>query len=219
MPFMKLIRRPAAARAVESVVNDVMRSGYRHPYAVRLVTGAVYRTRGRGWGWGQQFVGRQVPGQTIRTTGGMAGMGDAVLDEIASKGQEIQNRHQAIIGRISPGMTALELQPIKNDLEGLRKEWTDWGLSMVGVQYPYELDKANPAHAVVAAIRDDIGQTVNLIDLNRAAEAMSRTLQRVKSLSYGPQLPSIPPTDWWKILAVPAGILAGGFVLVKLFRR
>jgi len=171
MRAMKLIRRPAAAQVVEDVVNDVMRSGYQHPYAVRLVTGAVYRARRRGWS--TQFVGRQIPGQTIRQTGGM---GDATLDEITSKGQEIQNRHQAIVNRISPGQTALELQPIKNDLEGLRTEWTDWGLTMVGVQYPYELNKTNPAHAVVAAVRDDIGQTINLIDLNRSAEAMARRI-------------------------------------------
>lgn len=217
MPFMRRIRRPAAAQVVEDVVDNVMRSGYRHPYAVRIVTGAVYRTQRLGWG--PQFVGRQIPGQTIRTTGGMAGMGDATLDEITSKGQEIQNRHQAILNRIAPGMTALELQPIKNDLEGLRTEWTDWGLTMVGVQYPYELNKTNPAHAVVAAVRDDIGQTINLIDLNRSAEAMARQVQRVKALSYGPQLPPIPPTDWWKILAIPLGVLAGGFVIFQFFKK
>lgn len=217
MPLMKLIRRPAAARVVEDVVGNVMRSGYTHPYAVRLVTGAVYRTRRIGWG--PRFVGRQIPGQTIRSTGGMAGMGDATLDEVTSKAQEIQARHQALINRLSPGQTAQELQPIKNDLEGLRSEWTDWGLSMVGVQFPYELDKTNPAHAVVAAVRDDIAHTVSLIDSNRAAEAMARTLQRVKSLSYGPQLPEIPPTDWWKILAVPLGIGAAGLVLYLFVGR
>lgn len=213
----QLIRRPAAAQVVEGVVNDVMRSGYRHPYAVRIVTGAVHRAQRRGWG--PQFVGRRIAGQTIRQTGGM---GDATLDEITSKGQEIQNRHQAILNKLAPGQTALELQPIKNDLEGLRTEWTDWGLTIVGVQYPYELNKTNPAHAVVAAVRDDIGQTINLIDLNRSAEAMARQVQRVKALSYGPilpNLPDIPRADWWKILAVPLGVLAGGFVIFQFFKK
>lgn len=105
MPFVRIRRRPLvprvqAAGEIEGVVGSLVRTGYSHPMAVAYVTRAVGNLYGSGWiargGYMAAPVGRAIPPQTIRMSGGGVGQGIEVL---AGKGQSyytlldtVQNR-------------------------------------------------------------------------------------------------------------------------------
>lgn len=106
MPFMRVLRRPAvprlrAATDVDGVVGHLTRVGYSHPMAVAYVTRAVGNLYGYGWlprgGYMASPVGRSIPQQTIRTSGG--GVGQSAWDIFTGKPQSyytllntVQNR-------------------------------------------------------------------------------------------------------------------------------
>lgn len=90
MPYMKVIRRPAA-QAVQGVVNDLVISGRSRPRAVRIATMAFNRVR--------SYAPSNLWTGWIRPGGSLAGMGQSIWDIATGKGQSyydlldrVQNR-------------------------------------------------------------------------------------------------------------------------------
>lgn len=107
MPFMMIRRRrrPVTPRAqasseVEGAVSGMIRVGYSHPYAVAVVTRAVGNLYGHGWApqGGYMTVGRNIPPQTIRMSGG--GVGQSTFDILTGKGQAYYTRLDSVQNRV-----------------------------------------------------------------------------------------------------------------------
>lgn len=113
----------------------------------------------------------------------------AILARVVADAQATQSIHKEMIQHIAdwetrePGRLAsdddLRAAFIQN-LEGLRSAFMDRGLEIVGVPFPMMLDRANPAHAVILAIRDDIADTRDRLQANKAQELLGKQIAAVK---------------------------------------
>jgi len=154
--------------------------------------------------------------------GSMMGLGDDVLDSVVQKAAETQAKHKALIDQLGKATTTESRRPISDQLGTLKQQWTFWGLQAVGVQFPYQLDRTNPAQAIVLAVRDDIAETQSLIEQNRAQEALAKEIKDVWAQSADLGLPSKPNIlpDIGKY-ALYAALAVGGVValphILKIF--
>lgn len=65
-------------------------------------------------------------------------------------------------------------------LEGLRSAYVDRGLQIVGVPFPIMLDRANPAHAVILAVRDDIADTRDQLQAKKTQTVVGKQVSDTK---------------------------------------
>ena len=113
----------------------------------------------------------------------------AMLAAVVADAKATQSIHRDMVQRMTdwearqPGVLStdddLRNQFIAN-LEGLRSAFTDRGLQTVGVAFPMFLDRANPAHAVILAVRDDIADTRDRLQANQAQYVLGKQIQDVK---------------------------------------
>lgn len=117
------------------------------------------------------------------------GQDDALLANVVADAQATQSIHKEMIQHIAdwetrePGRLASD-EDLRNafiqNLEGLRTAFTDRTLAMVGISFPMMLDRVNPAHAVILAIRDDIADTRDRLQANRAQDLLGKQIASVK---------------------------------------
>jgi len=120
------------------------------------------------------------PGYTVPEFGGrLNGVEEdnAILQSVIADARATQSIHGEIISHIAdwetrePGRlnTDADLRTaFVDNLDGLRSAFTDRTLGMVGVQFPILLDRTNPAHAIILAVRDDIADTSNRLQQSQA---------------------------------------------------
>ena len=126
--------------------------------------------------------------------GRLNGLGDAdsdaaMLAAVVADAQATQAMHKEMIQHMAdwearqPGVLSsdddLRNQFISN-LDALRSAFTDRGLQTVGVPFPILLDRTNPAHAVILAVRDDIADTVSKLQANQAQYVLGKQIQDVR---------------------------------------
>lgn len=132
------------------------------------------------------------PGYTVPEFGGRLNGTEedaALLSSVVADAQATQSIHREMIQHISdwearePGRLATD-DDLRNafiqNLEGLRTAFTDRTLQMVGVPFPMMLDRANPAHAVILAIRDDIADTRDKLQNRQAQYLLGKQIAEVK---------------------------------------
>lgn len=122
-----------------------------------------------------------------RCAGGLSGLGDdqAILDAVVNDARATQATHKLLIDNLA----AWPDQPVddatrrmfSNDLSQLEQDFTNRGLQTVGIQFPYQLDRVNPAHAIILAVRDDIKNTVGLIDSRQMQIAIAKEVRAVQA--------------------------------------
>lgn len=101
----------------------------------------------------------------------------AMLGSVVADAQATQSIHREMLQHVldwearQPGVIATD-DDLRNafiqNLEGLRSAFTDRALRIVGVTFPMMLDRTNPAHAVILAVRDDIADTRDRLQENKA---------------------------------------------------
>lgn len=106
-----------------------------------------------------------------------------ILDAIVADAQATQSIHREMIRHIAdwefrePGRIDSD-EDLRNafvaNLEGLRSAFVDRGLQITGVPFPLMLDRANPSHAVILAVRDDIADTRDRVQAGRAQNVVGK---------------------------------------------
>lgn len=132
------------------------------------------------------------PGYTVPEFGGNLNGAEedaAILANVVAEAKATQSMHREMIQHAAewearqPGILStdddLRNQFIAN-LDGLRTAFTDRGLQAVGVAFPMLLDRSNPAHAVILAVRDDIADTRDRLQANQAQYVLGKQIQDVK---------------------------------------
>lgn len=132
------------------------------------------------------------PGYTVPEFGGRLNGAEedaAMLASVVADAQATQSIHREMIQHMTdwesrqPGVLTsdadLRNQFIAN-LEGLRSAYVDRGLQIVGVPFPVMLDRANPAHAVIIAVRDDIADTRDRLQANNAQSLLGKQIADVR---------------------------------------
>jgi len=112
----------------------------------------------------------------------------SVLSMVLSDARATQSIHKEMIQRMAdwearqPGVLSND-EDLRNsfiaNLEGLRTAFTDRNLSTVGVAAPLQLDRTNPAHAVLIAVRDDIADTRDQLQANRGQAVLAKQIADV----------------------------------------
>jgi len=117
----------------------------------------------------------------------LAGLGDdqSILDAIVADAQATQATHRLLIDNLATWpdqpVDAATRSVFSNELSQLEQDFTSRGLQTVGVQFPYQLDRTNPAHAILLAVRDDIKNTVALVDSNQIQAAIAKEVKAVQA--------------------------------------
>ncbi len=132
------------------------------------------------------------PGYTVPEFGGRLNGTEedaAMLAAVVADAQATQSIHREMIGHIAdwerrePGRLVTD-DDLRNafiqNLEGLRAAFVDRALQIVGVPFPMMLDRANPAHAVILAIRDDIADTRDQLQANKAQDLLGKQIAVVR---------------------------------------
>jgi len=132
------------------------------------------------------------PGYTVPEFGGRLNGAEedaAMLASVVADAQATQSIHREMIQRMSdwetrePGRLNTD-DDLRNafvaNLEGLRSAFTDRTLQMVGVSFPLLLDRANPAHAVIVAVRDDLADTRDRLQAKKAQELVGKQVSEAK---------------------------------------
>jgi len=148
----------------------------------------------------------------------------ATLASVVADAQATQSIHREMIQRVAdwetrePGRLNSD-DDLRNtfitNLEGLRSAFTDRTLQMVGVTFPMMLDRANPSHAVIVAVRDDLADTRDRLQAKKAQELVGKQVSEAK-ISL-PERLAIQTADAAAALARGAGeaLEAGGKGLQK----
>lgn len=177
----------------------------------------------------------------------LAGPGEdaAMLASVVADAQATQSIHKEMLQHAidwetrEPGRLDSD-DDLRNsfiaNLEGLRTAFTDRNLATVGVSFPFMLDRANPTHAVIIAVRDDIADTRDRIQQGKAQSLLGKQVSDTKislsevlarqaaqaaadaaeALKTGAKAGGDAVKDFAKTLA---WILGGGFALYLVTQR
>lgn len=132
------------------------------------------------------------PGYTVPEFGGRLNGTEedaAMLSAIAAEARATQSMHREMVQHMvdwetrEPGRLNTD-DDLRNafieNLEGLRSAFTDRALAAAGVAFPMLLDRANPAHAVIIAVRDDIADTRDRLQAKQAQYLLGKQIAEVK---------------------------------------
>lgn len=117
----------------------------------------------------------------------LSGLGDdqSVLDGVVADAQATQATHKRLIDNLATWpdqpVDAATRSVFSDELSRLEQDFTNRNLQAVGVQFPYQLDRTNPAHAILLAVRDDIKNTVALIDSGQMQAAVAKEVRAVQA--------------------------------------
>ncbi|MGI0150060.1 MAG: hypothetical protein ACREDF_11095 [Thermoplasmata archaeon] len=202
--------------ATDALLKRLIRKGMSNERARAMIARAVARKNAR-----DIIVSprRLHPGRGhaygLRRRVGLGEGDDELLREIISYSQDTQARHKVLIEKLSGAKTWEEQRAIADDLNGLQSEYIWWGLKKVGVSAPAYLDRTNPAHAVLIAVRDDIRDTVALIEAKRVQAALAKEIKEIRESAVHRtaqaieriDLPKIPGISLWPLAAAAAALV------------
>lgn len=156
---------------------------------------------------------------------GLSGLGDdasdaasAAVDRLATisaSAKTTQATHQSMITSMAdwetrePGWVTTDDQlrlTFQNQLTALENQFVTQALPVLGVEFPYQIDRTDPAGAIVLAVRDDIQNTIDLLDARKSQQVLQKN---ISDLSKVP-LPSAGPSFKLNLPDVPWYVWAGG---------
>lgn len=153
-----------------------------------------------------------------------AGLGDAASDAAAARLAQIsdlakrfQASHQAMIASMAsweerePGWMDSDDNlrlTFQDQLTGMQTDFVNQALPILGVQFPYQIDRTDPAGAIVLAVRDDIQNTADLLDQRKSQQLLGKQIADLSSNMLPSSLPSFPglPNVPWYVWAGGAGV-------------
>ena len=135
----------------------------------------------------------------------------AMLQNVIADARATQSIHSDIIARIgdwevrAPGKLSSDSE-LRNSfidlLDGLRNAFVSRALSIVDVMFPMLLDRVNPAHAIILAVRDDIDDTVDLLKQNAAQRIVGKQISEIRDGQIAKLIESTVQTAGGAIKAV-----------------
>lgn len=137
------------------------------------------------------------------------GLGQPTLNTLSQRAQAVQAEHQRLLDQYNASGPSAEVAlRIENELAGLRQEWWRENSPLVGVQFPNQLNRSIPTHAIVAAIWDDIIDSENRIRLARSSRRLSMLIKELVELPpLGIGLPGDKIPWGWIGLGLGAGFI------------
>ena len=152
-----------------------------------------------------------------------AGMGDAtatdnaaaVLASITADAKTVQDAHKRMIDTMAgweernPGWVNTDddlRRTFQDQLTALKNAFVQRALPLLGVEFPYQIDRTDPAGAIVLAVRDDIAQTADLLDQRKVQQLLQRNIAELQKIP----LPSAPPSITLNVPEIPWYVWAGG---------
>lgn len=197
----------ARSRTHDRIVEDMVFRGVPAPQARAIVRRAIGRFRGRE---------RRV------------GLGDAAADTLASISADakfVQGAHRRYIASMAkweedtPGWVTNNDELRSSFTSGLTNLYRDFvarSLKTLGVGRPDQIDRADPAGAIVIAVRDDIVQTIDLLDARKAQQMLAKHISDLPKPGGLPSLNIKIPDIPWYVWAGAAGV---GLLTLKTMLR
>jgi hypothetical protein len=171
--------KPEQREAAELVFKNLVGRGI-HPNVARgLVVRAKMRHHGR-----IAHQRRRAPGFKYMRSAGLSDddtvgpplPDDQLLATVQAKANDVQTSHKALIGRIPSAASDADRLAIRNSIDGLYQDWTQYAVGVKDGAAPYQWDRTNPVDAILIAVRDDLRDTVNLFDANKAQAALQKNI-------------------------------------------
>jgi hypothetical protein len=200
-------------RILEDVVERLIARGV-DPVRARILTNrAAWRRQNNGGGLGDDEVGPQMPPDIAAAQR---------LEAITADARKVQSAHQNMIKTMA-GWTERTPDWVTNDdnlrltfvnqLTDLKDQFIHRSLPILGVEFPYQIERTDPAGAVVIAVRDDIMGTIDLLDARKAQQLLQRQIAELPKPGGGLniQFPNIDVP--WYVWAGAAAV--GGAVVTK----
>lgn len=181
----------------ESVSKQLVAKGVPEHRARRMVKMASIRIRSRYW----------------RGNRGAAGLGDggetsaSPLEAVQTKATAFQNAHRTLIAQLAGAVSDIDRLTLRNTIESLYNDWTQYAVQTKDGAPPFEWNRVDPVDAILIAVRDDLRNTVDLIDANKAQQVLGK---QIKSYGGGFSLPKLE-IPWY----VWAGGAAAGLLMLS----
>lgn len=148
--------------------------------------------RGRHLGWGKGLGDDETYGPPLPND--MVAANKLAL--VQTKGTEYQRQHAAFINQLpSSGASDSDKLKVRNGIENLYNEWTAFAVDLKGGLPPFEWNRTDPVDAILIAVRDDLRDTVNLIDANKAQAVLAKQIKELVKPGSLPGLPNLPKMD------------------------
>lgn len=152
--------RPERAQAL--VLNAMRRVGHRrHP------------NRGLHRGWTQARRHGMGDGEEVDP---------ALLASVQARGADVQRQHADLISKIPSGEASGDKLRIRNLIDQLYSDWTAYAVGVKDGAAPYQWNRTDPVDAILIAIRDDLRNTVELLDANKAQQVLAKQIAELPRL-------------------------------------
>lgn len=132
-------------------------------------------------------------------------------EELIALAERTQEQHARLIAEIARRESLEARNDIRNELLGLRSEFTTSALEMTGVTAPFMWSASIPDHAVAIAVRGDIADTEERLSRLAAGAA----LQKVIRTDFGGGMRISGPSIGAPV-AVGLGVLGAVLILVAI---
>ncbi len=175
-------------RQLDYVVEKLIAEGV-DPMRARILTdrAAVRFSRNQGNGLGDEAADSAASDASAR------------LSKIMSDAQGVQNSHRQMVANMAswedrkPGWVTTDDDlrlTFQDQLTGLKDSFVQRSLPVLGVDFPYQIDRVDPAGAIVLSVRDDIQNTIDLLDARKSQQVLQKTISDLSKIP----LPSVPPS-------------------------
>jgi hypothetical protein len=212
--------------AMDSVFQDLLARGIPDDRARILVRRASARYHSPG-GLGQDATDPSAPAPVPDPSTVPAAPDPAVtLATVQAAAKSTEATHQSMIANMAawdtrePGWITTDDNlrlTFQDQLTALMNQFVTQMLPVLGVQFPYQIDRTDPAGAVVLAVRDDIQNTIDLLDARKEQQVLQKQIADLTAIP----IPSAPPTIVlpgnvpWYVWA--GGALVGAGMVYKTF--
>lgn len=121
--------------------------------------------------------------------GNLGALPEEILASVQDDAASTQEAHKRFLATMAgweerePGKLTTDddlRRTFSGSLSQLEQEFVLRNLKTVGIEFPYQLDRTNPAHAIILAVRDDIKDTVRLLDSKQMQFALAKEIREVQ---------------------------------------
>jgi hypothetical protein len=133
-----------------------------------------------------------------------SGLGDdettSVSPDVLARASDTQAQHKSLIDQYAATTDAAARKSLRDSIEALYNDWTAYAVDVEGGTPPYQWSTTDPTAAVLLAVRNDIRNTVDLIDAGKAQAALQKNISASWKAAPGtglPSLPSLPDLPWY----------------------
>lgn len=150
----------------------------------------------------------------------------ATLATVTAAANSVEATHQSMIASMAdwdtkePGWITTDDDlrlTFQDQLTALMNQFITQMLPVLGVQFPYQISRTDPAGAVVLSVQADIENTIDLLDARKSQQVLQKQIASLNAIPIPSALPSLPPIV---LPDIPWYVWAGGAVVgVGMFHK